>query len=36
MDQLHFYFQSGKQLIWMSANPDLADQALEEVLKFYP
>jgi hypothetical protein len=36
MGQKHFYFQSGKLLIWMAASPELADQALAEVLKFYP
>ena len=36
MDQVHFYFQSGKLLVWMAANAELADEALEEVLKFYP
>jgi hypothetical protein len=36
MGQRHYYFQSGKLLIWMAASPELADQALAEVLKFYP
>jgi hypothetical protein len=36
MGQLHFYFQSGKLLVWMAANPELAEQALAEILKFYP
>ena len=34
--QVHFYFQSGKLLVWMAANPDLAEEALDEVLTFYP
>ena len=34
--QVHFYFQSGKLLVWMAANPELAEQALTEILKFYP
>jgi hypothetical protein len=36
MGQRHFYFQSGKLLVWMAASPELADQALGEILKFYP
>lgn len=36
MGQVHFYFQSGKLLVWMAANPELSDKALEEALKFYP
>lgn len=36
MGQLHFYFRSGKLLVWMAANPELAEQALGEVLMFYP
>lgn len=34
--QVHFYFQSGKLLVWMAANPELAEQALTEISKFYP
>jgi hypothetical protein len=36
MGQRHYYFQSGKLLIWMAANPELAEQAITEILKFYP
>lgn len=36
MDQKHFYFQSGKLVIWLAANSDLAEKALDEVLYFYP
>src|SRR5574341_794601 len=36
MGQMHYYFQSGNLLVWMAANPDLAEQALGEVLDFYP
>jgi hypothetical protein len=36
MGQKHFYFQSGKLLVWLSANPELAEQAIREALKFYP
>jgi len=36
MGQLHFYFRSGNLLVWMAANPKLAERALGEVLDFYP
>ncbi|HEX7974956.1 MAG TPA: hypothetical protein VF498_11140 [Anaerolineales bacterium] len=36
MGQKHFYFQSGRRIIWLAAGPDFADQALSQVLKFYP
>lgn len=36
MGQKHFYFQSGKYLVWLAANEDTADQALQEALRFYP
>lgn len=36
MGQKHFYFQSGKYLVWLAANADVADQALQQVLNFYP
>jgi hypothetical protein len=36
MGQKHFYFQSGKLVIWLAANSDLAEKALDEVLYFYP
>lgn len=35
MGQKHFYFGSGKYLIWLAANSEMADLALQEVLKFY-
>jgi hypothetical protein len=35
MGQKHFYFQSEKNLIWLAASPELADQALQEALNFY-
>lgn len=34
-DQLHFYFRVGPTIIWLAANPDVAEQALAEVLEFY-
>jgi hypothetical protein len=36
MGQKHFYFQSGDLLIWLAADVDLAEQALGQVLVFYP
>lgn len=35
MGQRHFYFQAGSLVIWLAADPPLADQALEDVLEFY-
>lgn len=32
----HFYFQSGSRVIWLAAEPMLAEQALREVLEYYP
>lgn len=36
MGQKHYYFQSGKLVIWLAADNDKADRALKDVLKFYP
>ena len=36
MGQKHFYFQSHNLLVWLAADPDLAELALEDTLKFYP
>lgn len=35
MGQRHFYFQAGSLVIWLAADPPLADEALEDVLEFY-
>ncbi len=35
MGQRHFYYQSGSLVIWLAADPLLADQALEDMLEFY-
>lgn len=36
MGQSHFYFLSGKALIWLAATPSIAGQALQDALNFYP
>lgn len=36
MGQKHFYFQSHNLLVWLAADPDFAELALEDTLKFYP
>lgn len=36
MGQKHFCFQSGNLVIWLAADPSLAETALQEVLTFYP
>jgi len=36
LGQKHFYFQSGKLLIWFAADHDIAEEVLVETLKFYP
>lgn len=35
MGQSHFYFLSGKALIWLAATPTIAHQALQDALNFY-
>lgn len=36
LGQLHFYFQSGSKVVWVSSDPGFAEQALQEALNFYP
>jgi hypothetical protein len=36
MGQKHYYFQSNKFVIWLAANENLAEAALEEILIYYP
>jgi hypothetical protein len=36
MDQKHFYFQSGKLIVWLAADPKWAEEALSQTLQFYP
>ena len=34
--QIHYYFQSERLVVWLAVQPSLADQAIGEVLAFYP
>lgn len=34
--QLHFFFQSGQKVVWLSADPTAAEQALIEAMAYYP
>lgn len=36
LDQKHFYFQSGKMIVWLAAEPERAEEVLAQILKFYP
>lgn len=36
MGQKHYYFQSGKLIIWLAADAEIAEQAIQETLEFYP
>jgi len=36
LGQKHYYFQSGKLLIWFAADHDIAEDVLIETLAFYP
>ncbi len=36
MGQRHFYFQAGNLVVWIAADPALADDVLQETLEFYP
>ena len=36
LGQRHFYFRSGLLVIWIAVNDDLAEDALSELLMFYP
>lgn len=35
MGQQHFYFQVGKRVIWLAADPSIAEAALQDTLAFY-
>ncbi len=36
MGQKHFYFQSENLIVWLAADPSIADEALEQILEVYP
>jgi len=36
MGQRHFYFQSKNLIIWLAADPSIADAAIEQILEAYP
>lgn len=36
MGQRHFYFQSNNLIIWLAADPPIADEAIEQILEAYP
>ncbi|MGE5122935.1 MAG: hypothetical protein ACM3H7_00335 [Acidobacteriaceae bacterium] len=36
MGQKHAYFQSGKLVLWLAAEPSVADQAIHQILEEYP
>lgn len=36
MGQQHFYFQSGKLVIWLTVDKAIAEKALGEITAFYP
>ena len=36
MGQRHYYFQSKNSVIWLAANPSVADAAIQQILEVYP
>lgn len=36
MGQRHFYFQSNSAVIWLAADPSVADAAIQQILEDYP
>jgi hypothetical protein len=36
LGQRHYYFRSDELIVWLAADENLAEEALEEVLFFYP
>ncbi len=35
LGQQHFFFSQGRLVIWLAADPEIADQALQDTLAFY-
>jgi hypothetical protein len=36
MGQKHYYFQSENLVIWLAAEADIADTAIQKLQEFYP
>ncbi|KAA3644130.1 MAG: hypothetical protein DWQ07_18645 [Chloroflexi bacterium] len=36
MGQLHFYFRSDNNVVWLAADPRLANEALGQLLEYFP
>lgn len=36
MGQKHFYFKSDNPVIWLAADPAIAESALQQILEYYP
>jgi hypothetical protein len=36
LGQRHFYFKAGPLVIWLAADPSLAEEALYDAMEFYP
>lgn len=36
MGQKHIYFQSGNLVLWLAADPTVADEAIHQILEVYP
>ena len=36
LGQTHFYFQSGKQIVWTAVDATLYEKALQQILDYYP
>jgi len=36
MGQQHFYFQAGALVVWLAADPYLAEDALDDAMQFFP
>jgi hypothetical protein len=36
MGQKHVYFQSGSLVIWLAANPPIAEKAIQQILEVFP